>query len=170
MTRSTRLCTTLTHHYQRLKLWEANRKNMYLLVNVIGWNNNMSNGKAERCVKLTRRQRTVKEDVYEYLWSMIDHCTRSRNLRKKKILTEMWQHASNVRERERERVCDFSFVSFFPLSDSTTIICLKPNGIVSLSVAAAVAILALTAVEIPEDITRKRSFSFLSLSLSLLYC
>lgn len=51
-------------------------------------------------------------------------------------------------------------VFFFSSLDSTTIICLKPNAIVSLLVAAAVAILALTAVKIPQDITRKREFSF----------
>jgi hypothetical protein len=44
----------------------------------------------------------------------------------------------------------------FFFSYSTTIICLRQNGIVSLSVAAAVAILALTAVKIPQGITRKR--------------
>jgi len=49
-------------------------------------------------------------------------------------------------------------VFFFSSFDSTTIICLKPNGIVSLLVAAAVAILALTAVKIPQDITRKGIF------------
>lgn len=46
---------------------------------------------------------------------------------------------------------------------STTIICLRPNGIVSLSVAAAIAILALTAVKIPEGKTRKKNFSVFSL-------
>lgn len=49
MTRSALLCTTLTHHYQRLKLWEANRKNMYLLAHVIGWNNNIERQRKKMC-------------------------------------------------------------------------------------------------------------------------
>jgi len=49
---------------------------------------------------------------------------------------------------------------FFLVFRSTTIICLKPNGIVSLLVAAAFAMLALTEMKIPEDITRKRIFFF----------
>lgn len=72
---------------------------------------------------------------------------------------------TDARNRERERKENLRFSFSLSSSDSTTIICLKPNGIVSLSVAAAVTILALTAVKIPEDITRKRSFS-LSLHLS----
>jgi hypothetical protein len=51
-------------------------------------------------------------------------------------------------------------VFFFSSLDSTTIIDLKANGIVSLLVAAALAILALTAVKIPQEITGKRSFLF----------
>lgn len=45
------------------------------------------------------------------------------------------------------------------VSDSTTITCRRPNGTVSLSGAAAFAILALTAVKIPQGIARERIFS-----------